>query len=72
MSKVAWKDLVLVVLGAVALGVALGFGAGLAARAFGWPTGFVGPLSGGVVGALLSIFYRGLAQRRARRDATVP
>ncbi|HVS64021.1 MAG TPA: hypothetical protein VMT85_11035 [Thermoanaerobaculia bacterium] len=72
MSKVAWRDLVLVVLGAVVLGVALGFGAALAARAFGWPTGFVGPLTGGVVGALVSIFYRGLAQRRAGGDAIVP
>jgi hypothetical protein len=72
MSKIDVRDLFLVIGSAVLVGVALGFGAGFAARAFGWPTGFVGPLTGGVVGALVSIFYRALLQRRARGDAAAP
>ena len=39
--------------------------AGYLARAFGWPTGFVGPLTGGVVGALVSLLYQARTKRSA-------
>ena len=56
-------DMAIAVLAAVAIGVALGLGAGFVARSLDWPTGFVGPLTGGVVGALVVAFYQVRAKR---------
>ena len=62
-AKVSWKDLILVVVGAVVVGMSVGLGVGFLARSQGWPTDFVGPLTGGLVGALVLVFYT----RRAKR-----
>ena len=62
-ATVNWKELVIAILGAVAVGVSVGLGAGFAARALGWPTGFAGPLTGGLVSVLLLAFYTKRTQR---------
>ena len=62
-SRVDLGSLAIAVLGAVVIGVALGMGTGLAARSLGWPTSFVGPLTGGVVGGLVVILYQLNAKR---------
>ena len=58
MAQVKIGDLVVAVLAAVAIGVALGLGAGFLARQMDWPTGFVGPLTGAVVSGLVAAFYQ--------------
>jgi hypothetical protein len=57
-------DIAFAVLGAVVIGVGVGLGLGFAARALGWQTGFVGPLTGGVVGTLVTVFYQVRSKRR--------
>ncbi len=63
MATVNWKALVVAILGAVVVGVLAGLGAGFGARALGWPTGFVGPLTGGVVSTLVLAFYASRSKR---------
>ena len=62
-AKVNWKALVVAILGAVVVGVSVGLGTGFAARALGWPTGFVGTLTGGLVSALVLRFYTSRSKR---------
>ena len=65
-TKVNWAALGVAIIGGVLVGVAVGLGTGFAARAWGWPTGFVGPLTGGLVSALVLAFYTS----RSKRDRT--
>ena len=51
---------------AVAVGGGVGLAVGFAARQFGWPTGFVGPLTGGIVSALTIAIYQSRAARSDR------
>lgn len=67
-SRVKAGDLTIAILLAVVIGVAVGLAAGFAARAFGWPTTFVGPLTGGLVSAGVVVFY----QMRIRRGGGAP
>lgn len=63
-TKVNWTTLGIAVLGGLVVGVSVGLGTGLAARALGWPTGFVAPLTSGVVSALVLAIYA----TRSKRD----
>lgn len=45
-------DIAFAVVIAAAVGGGVGLAVGFLARHFGWPTGFVGPLTGGIVSAL--------------------
>lgn len=65
-AKVNWKELVVVILGAVVVGMSVGLGAGFLARSQGWPTEFAGPLTGGLVSALVLVFY----SKRSKRDGS--
>jgi len=56
-------DIAVAVVVAVAVGGGVGLLVGLAARSFGWPTGFVGPLTGGIVSALTIAIYHVRAGR---------
>ena len=62
-AKVNWKELVVAILGAVVIGVSLGLGTGFGARALGWSTDFVGPLTGGFISALVLAFYASRSKR---------
>lgn len=62
-AKVNWKNLGVAILGAVVIGMTVGLGAGFGARALGWPTGFVKPLTTGLVGVLVWVFYTGRTKR---------
>jgi len=57
-ASVKIGDIVFAVGVAVAVGGGVGLLVGFAARHFGWPTGFVGPLTGGVVSALTIGVYQ--------------
>lgn len=63
-AKVNWMALGVAIPGAVLIGVAVGLGTGFAARALGWSTEFVGPLTVGLITALASGFYA----TRTKRD----
>lgn len=58
MRNVKVGDIALAVVVAVAVGGGVGLLVGFAARSFGWPTGFVGPLTGGIVSALTIAIYQ--------------
>ena len=58
MRNVKVGDIALAVVIAVAVGVGVGLAVGLAARHFGWSTGFVGPLTGGIVSTLTIVIYQ--------------
>jgi hypothetical protein len=57
-ASVKVRGIVFAVAVAVALGGGTGLLVGFAARHFGWPTGFVGPLTAGLVSALTIAIYR--------------
>lgn len=58
MGIVKIRDIAFAVVVAVAVGGGVGLAVGFAARHFGWPTGFVGPLTGGIVSALTIAIYQ--------------
>lgn len=64
-SKTHWGDLAVAVLGGTLLGGGIGLGAGFLARSQGWPTHFVGALTGSMVGVLVTTFYH-MRSRRHR------
>ena len=66
MGNVKVRDIACAVVVAVAVGGGVGLAVGYAARHFGWPTGFVGPLTGGIVSALTIAIYQGRAGRPDR------
>ena len=66
MANVKAGDIAFAVVVAVAIGSGVGLLVGFAARSFGWPTGFVGPLTGGVVSALTIAIYQIRAGRADR------
>jgi len=53
------RDIAFAVVVAVAVGGGVGLVVGFAARHFGWPTAFVGPLTGGIVSTLTIAIYQG-------------
>jgi hypothetical protein len=57
-SRTSMGDLLVAVGIAVAVGVGLGLAVGFAARQLGWPTDFVGPMTGAVVGGLVVAVYQ--------------
>jgi hypothetical protein len=57
-GKVKIQDIAFAVVVAAAVGGGAGLAVGFAARHFGWPTGFVGPLAGGIVSALTIAIYQ--------------
>ncbi len=59
-AKVQVGDLGMAILFGVAIGLAVGFGA----YGAGLPSNMVGPLTGAVVGSLVSLIYRGRASKR--------
>lgn len=61
-SKVDFGALAVAVLVAVVAGLGVGLGIGLAARHFGLPTGWVGPLTGAIVGGLTPFIYQARAK----------
>jgi len=63
-DKVHWGDLAVAVVAGTMLGVVVGLGAGFLAKAFGWPTNFVGAFTGALVGVLVSLFYQLRSRRR--------
>ena len=66
MGNVKVRDIAFAVVVAVAVGGGVGLAVGFAARHFGWPTGFVGPLTGGVVSALTIAIYQVRTGRSGR------
>ena len=58
MGNVKVRAIACAVVVAVAVGGGVGLAVGFAARHFGWPTGFVGPLTGGIVSALTIAIYQ--------------
>lgn len=58
MANVKIENIAFAVVVAVAIGGGVGLLVGFAARHFGWPTGFVGSLTGGVVSALTIAVYQ--------------
>ena len=66
MGNVKVRDIAFAVVVAVAVGGGVGLAVGFAARHFGWPTGFVGPLTGGIVSALTIAIYQVRAGRSDR------
>lgn len=66
MGNVKVRDIAFAVVVAVAVGGGVGLAVGFAARHFGWPTGFVGPLTGGIVSALTIAIYQVRTGRSGR------
>lgn len=66
MKDVNWPDLGFAVATGVAVGIIAGLGLGYAAQLFGWSTKLIGPVTGGVTGALTPMLYQARARRRAR------
>jgi predicted membrane protein len=60
-------DIALAVVVAVAVSGGVGLAVGFAARHFGWSTGFVGPLTGGIVSSLTIVVYH-IRTGRSDRD----
>jgi ethanolamine transporter EutH len=58
LGNVKVRDIAFAVVVAVAVGGGVGLAVGVAARHFGWPIGFVGPLTGGIVSALTIAIYQ--------------
>jgi ethanolamine transporter EutH len=66
LGNVKVRDIAFAVVVAVAVGGGVGLAVGFAARHFGWPTGFVGPLTGGIVSALTIAIYQVRTGRSGR------
>lgn len=69
MGNVKVRDIAFAVVVAVAVGGGVGLAVGFAARHFGWSTGFVGPLTGGIVSSLTIMIYQ---VRTGRSDRGKP
>lgn len=68
MARIKIGDLAFAVVVAVVVGGGAGLAVGFVARYFGWPTGFVGSLTGGIVSALTISLYHmraGIVAKRA-------
>lgn len=68
-ARVKIGDLAFAVGVAVVVGGGAGLAVGFAARQFGWPTGFVGPLTGGIVSAMTMSLYHMRAGSVAKGSA---
>jgi ethanolamine transporter EutH len=58
MAKIKVRDVAFAVVVAVVVGGGVGLAVGFGARHLGWPTGFVGSLTGGIVSALTIAIYQ--------------
>jgi len=67
MGKPKVGDIAVAVVVAVAVGIGVGLLVGFAARRLGWSTGFVGPLTSGIVSALTIAIYHIRAGKSDRR-----
>jgi predicted membrane protein len=68
-GNVKVRNIAVAVVVAVAVGGGVGLAVGFAARHFGWSTGYVGPLTGGIVSSLTILIYH---VRTGRSDRGKP